>query len=844
MNADLLRSLDTDSRSVFSIRFPEFGQIDVRHFNVEDDAGFFHDWVTREYAVFWGLQNADLQAVRDEYRRLLAPEHYQVFVGMRAEQPVFVLESYDPHQDLIAEYYEPRAGDRGIHVIVAPPPPVPRQNFTWFMFRAILDFVFSDTEIQRVLVEPDVRNKKMFTICQRVGFELGQVVELPHKTAQLAFLVRERHDELARASEIKARTIMNRIDTTVSPQQAVTHLTAQRWSRANRQLIKKAICEFSHERLLRPREVEPTDVSGFSLYEVVVPEPRVGSSCDAVDAADAGGDKDAGSANHVADATGAVASSLTYRFRAKSLPLEHFAIDEDSIQCPKGEGPDAVEFIKRFREPLGITDAFLPLYLEEILSTLQGSAYKMAKGNPPASELAHADFQSIEQAMTEGHPCFVANNGRIGFDSADYRSYAPEAGNSFNLMWLAAHRRRAVYAGVDELGYDVLIDQELDAESRQRFESALRARELDPDEYMFMPIHPWQWFNKLASVFAAEVAAGDLVCLGYGADHYLAQQSVRTLFNVSNPEKFYVKSALSILNMGFMRGLPLYYLGTAPTMARWLEGLLYRDPYIKETGFRMLGEIASISYVNPHFEEFGPHNDYNKMLASLWRESPLSVMQNGQQAMTMAALLHIDDEGDALISKIVDASGLSDEEWLGRYLDAYLSPLLHCFYRYDLVFMPHGENIVLVLQDHVPVRALLKDITEEAAILSRDIELPEELKRMFMEVPESMKLLSIFIDVFDDFFRLLAAVLDAKNGFPAERFWACVADCVRRYQDRFPELEPKFERYDLFAPEFELSCLNRLQIANHRQMIDLDEPVGKLQLAGPIANPLARFGST
>ncbi len=823
MNAELLRASDTDSRSVFSIRFPEFGQIDIRPFDVADDPRFLNDWVAREYADFWGLQGADLEAVRQEYRRLLAPEHYQIFVGMQAAQPVFVLESYDPHQDLIASYYEPRIGDRGIHVIVAPPPPVPRRNFTWFMFRSILDFVFLDTEVQRVLVEPDVRNKKMFTICQRVGFELGQVVELPHKTAQLAFVNRERHEELARSSEIKARTIMNRIDTTVSPHQAVAHLTPERWSRANRQLIKKAICEFSHERLLRPREVEPADPKGFSLYELTAPD--VSPTSDFAPRTE-GRSEDA---------------SLTYRFRAKRLPLEHLAIDENSIQCPTDERPDAVEFVKRFRKPLGITDAFLPLYLEEILSTLQGSAYKAAKGNPAARALAGADFQSIEQAMTEGHPCFVANNGRIGFDSGDYRSYAPEAGNSFNLMWLAAHRRRAVYAGVDELGYEVLIAQELDAASRERFESTLRARELDPDDYLYMPIHPWQWFNKLASVFAAEIAGGDLVCMGYGADHYLAQQAVRTLFNVSNPEKRYVKSALSILNMGFMRGLPLYYLGTAPTMARWLEGLLYSDPYIEETGFRMLSEIASISYVNPHFKEFGPHNDYNKMLASLWRESPLSVMQNGQQAMTMAALLHIDDEGQALVSEIIRASGLSDAEWLGRYLDAYLSPLLHCFYRYDLVFMPHGENIVMVLQDHVPVRALLKDITEEAAILSRDIELPEELKRMFMEVPESMKLLSIFIDVFDDFFRPLSEVLEVRNGFSAERFWSCVAACVRRYQERFPELASKFDRYDLFVPEFELSCLNRLQIANHRQMIDLDEPVGKLQLAGPIENPLARY---
>ena len=278
-------------------------------------------------------------------------------------------------------------------------------------------------------------------------------------------------------------------------------------------------------------------------------------------------------------------------------------------------------------------------------------------------------------------------------------------------------------------------------------------------------------------------------------------------------------------------------------MAVWLEQLLYSDPYIEQSGFRMLGEIASVSYVNPYFEEFGPHNDFNKMLASLWRESPASVTAEGQVAMTMAALLHVDDGGEALLPLLIEASGLSTRAWLDRYFDAYLAPLLHCFYRYDLVFMPHGENVILVMDEHVPVRALMKDITEEAAILSPDVVLPEALARMYVEVPEHIKALSIFIDIFDDFFRFAACILEEHAEFPAEEFWRAVASCVHGYQAQFPELADKFARYDLFAPSFTLSCLNRLQIRNHRQLIDLDEPVSRLQFVGTMANPLAAFAN-
>ncbi len=63
-----------------------------------------------------------------------------------------------------------------------------------------------------------------------------------------------------------------------------------------------------------------------------------------------------------------------------------------------------------------------------------------------------------------------------------------------------------------------------------------------------------------------------------------------------------------------------------------------------------------------------------------------------QRLMTMASLLHSDNDGNSVVSALVHSSGLSAKAWITHYLDAYLSPLLHAFFTYDLVFMPHGET--------------------------------------------------------------------------------------------------------------------------------------------------------
>ena len=180
--------------------------------------------------------------------------------------------------------------------------------------------------------------------------------------------------------------------------------------------------------------------------------------------------------------------------------------------------------------------------------------------------------------MTEGHPCFVANNGRIGFDARDYLARAPEAAAPIRLIWVAVHTRNAHFSSLDTLSYQRLMQEELGDSTLAAFNDRLRALAVDPQDYLFMPVHPRQWQNKLLTVFAPDIAARDIIWLGEGEDTYQAQQSIRTFFNRSQPTKRYVKTALSVLNMGFMRGLSPYYMATTPAVNQWLESVVSRCP--------------------------------------------------------------------------------------------------------------------------------------------------------------------------------------------------------------------------------------------------------------------------
>jgi siderophore synthetase component len=73
-------------------------------------------------------------------------------------------------------------------------------------------------------------------------------------------------------------------------------------------------------------------------------------------------------------------------------------------------------------------------------------------------------------------------------------------------------------------------------------------------------------------------------------------------------------------------------------------------------------------------------------------------------------------------------------------------------------------------------------------------------------------------------------------------FWRTVAECVSGYQRAHPRFADALARYDLFAPRFARSGLNRLQLRDNRQMVDLADPSAALQFAGTLDNPLAAHG--
>ncbi|GAA4736473.1 hypothetical protein GCM10023216_32190 [Isoptericola chiayiensis] len=812
------------------------GELTLSPVDPDADAATVQGWLAHPASSAWHMGGLGVDEVRAYLAGLVADDAQDGWLVRLDDAAVAYVETYDPARVLLTEVHDALPGDVGMHLLVAPAPVDPaerRPGLTDAIMSAVVRCCLTDVAEggrggARVVVEPDVTGAKIAAKNAAAGFRVLGEVEVTDgghtKTAALSVCTR---DDFA-ASPLGAG---------VDP---APHLRGDLAEHAHRHVVAKALTELTHERLFAP---------------------VADGAADGAPGAD-------GPARYRLDLDG-----VTYRFAARTFALEHWVIDPGSITRTGDSGDqdgtelpvDALELIAELQPSLQIPDDLLATYLEELSSTLAAAMAKrdrelsgltpdatrlVAGLTAPGPEAAHqgpADqaedrrrtaetFQAVEAAMSEGHPGFVANNGRIGFSLPDYEAFAPERGGRLRLQWVAARREHTHLALADDQTESGLYDAELSSAERAAFADRLAARGLDPAEYLFLPLHPWQAEHRLPITFAADVARGDLVPLGPGADEYTPQQSIRTMFNRTRPERHYVKVALAIQNMGFLRGLSPAYMRATPAINDWVADLVDGDATLGGAGFGVLRELAAAGYTGDVYHRTPRPNAHRKMLAALWRESPLPRTAPGERLATMASLLHRDAAGRALVTELVRASGIDPADWVRAYLDAYLYPLVHCLRAHDLAFMPHGENLVLVLRDGVVRRAFMKDIGEEVAVLA-DRSLPEQVSRIAAPVDDAEKALAIFTDVFDGVLRHLAGILAVDGVLREDRFWALVGECLARHEAEHPDLE---SGVDLRAARFAHSCLNRLQLRNTLQMVDLADQSSSLIYAGTLANPVAR----
>ena len=535
----------------------------------------------------------------------------------------------------------------------------------------------------------------------------------------------------------------------------------------------------------------------------------------------------------------------TYTFKAQNYLLGHWQIEEGSVrELSVAEDLPAWNlhtFIRAFSNQTEVKPFTKAYLIKEMNNTWLAEAHLFDESRLSSEAALTASHHEIE-GMLRGHPWLIMSKGRMGFGYDDYLSAAPELSPTVKVLWLAVHRDLAEFRSTEEWQAGRLYQHELSVEELANFEQKLHERGCSCRDFFLIPVHAWQWHQWLVPTYANEIVDQRIIELGVGQDDYVPMQSIRTLCNISQPERHYVKLPVSIFNTAVYRGLPSKRNLAAPAVTAWLKQIQSQDSDLKQSGVAFLGEVATLTIHQPCFDQIeGAPYQFKELFGCLWRESVDPVIGTGEQALSQAALLHRDINGQSILAVLIQASGLSPLQWLKRFAEVSVTPLLICLYKYGLAFSPHGENTMLIHANGVPQKMVLKDFIDDVNLVDEDFpelaSLPIE-GQILLRHPAHELSHFIFTGLFMVHYRYICNVFLQDYPEHSEvEFWQTISSVIDAFHQAHPELAERIEKFAMFRAEFEKICLNRVRLFTTSYNDEAERPVPVF--LDPIANPVS-----
>ncbi|MCX4028351.1 IucA/IucC family siderophore biosynthesis protein [Endozoicomonas sp. SM1973] len=481
----------------------------------------------------------------------------------------------------------------------------------------------------------------------------------------------------------------------------------------------------------------------------------------------------------------------------------------------------AAAFMLDAKAELGLVDESLAEHYEDMYATLVADCQLLAmKKDLRADDFIKWDINQ-QQCLFNGHPKFVFNKGRRGWGSQDLALYAPESRQTFQLCWIAVKQENTTFAVADQWSWQKLIDSAVPAEEQVEMQKLVQHYGGHPDDYLLLPVHPWQWQNKLSTLFAELIANGEIIYLGEWGDLFLPQLSLRTLSNMSRPEGLDIKLPVTIMNTSCYRGIPRRYILAGPEASSWLNKVFKQDLFLQSMGAEILHEPASAFVGHPVYNHLNqaPYR-YHELLGVIWRESINEKLKSNETAILMAALMECDEQGQSVIGAYIQASGLSPTDWLAKLFRVVVLPFYHLLCKYGVSLIAHGQNVTIILEDNQPKRILLKDFQGDMRLVDRELpesaDLPASVKEVTVKLPEELIIHDLQTGHFVTVLRFISPLTTAL-GVAEPVFYRLLGKEIRVYMAQYPELNERFQRLDLFKPKILRIGLN---LAKFRHQTD------------------------
>lgn len=448
---------------------------------------------------------------------------------------------------------------------------------------------------------------------------------------------------------------------------------------------------------------------------------------------------------------------------------------------------------------------------EELAQTVLLSEWNQSHLNLP-HQRRNLSASKLEQAIDEGHlyhPCYKA---RTSFSIADHRLFGPEAGNSFQLHWLAI--KRDLVRQQLPCSESAFWIKEIGQAAWDLLHERLRLKDADWDDYALLPIHPWQWLSLKQDLLKPWLDNGTALYLAAAGDSYQATQSVRSLMNQRYPHKAHVKLPMNMVNTSALRILEPHSVCSAPLVSDWLQQLVNADRFLSELRPLLILQEYAGMLVEPDDEQL------QGQLAVIWRESIDKHIQPGEAAIPFNALLLTESDGRPFIHQWLERYSL--QAWLKQLFDTSVLPVWHLLIQHGIAIEAHAQNLLLFHRDGMPSRLAARDFHEsveyvrnflreperEPDFISRDQRYQAAKPDEFYWMQDVEALRELFVDTLYIYnLAELAHLLEQHYDFSEQRFWRLLQTSLQQYADEVGIDPAREQRLGLQQKKFRTESL-------------------------------------
>lgn len=313
----------------------------------------------------------------------------------------------------------------------------------------------------------------------------------------------------------------------------------------------------------------------------------------------------------------------------------------------------------------------------------------------------------FEKFVSNGPPYYPFPKSKVGFSFRDIFDFSAEFQPKVLLMLVAAHRSViGIATNIEDFNYNNWFSQHYFKEW-SHWVHALHRKGMSQEDYIPIPVHPWQFTHHVERIFVDLIENKILVPLGVKLE-VSPTASLRTVLSMRNLSAPYMKLPVSIKATSSIRVSSTNIVKTVPVLSGLVARIVTSESSISEKLNIMREDIGL--YLNI--------TDKNKAeyLTVTFRENVVACCLRGKEiAVVVAALFEkLSATNTSLFIHIMRFAGYTTlkgaVQYFTKYVDLVIGSYLDLYLIYGISLEGHQQNTLAVFENGHIKRFIAKDL--------------------------------------------------------------------------------------------------------------------------------------